>query len=47
MKNTKKIKVRNFVAKHSQHTGAGQHKQKFGKFISRARSKHLSQKVEL
>lgn len=31
----------NFVAKHIKKCGSGVHKAKFGKLISRARSKHL------
>lgn len=32
-------KQRNFVAKHAQHSGAGQHKDKTGPLASRARQK--------
>lgn len=37
-------KMRNFVAKHIKHCGAGQHKAKYGRFISRTRRKHLDNK---
>jgi len=40
------MKVNNFVAKHIKRSGTGQHKAKFGKNISRARSKHLNTKGE-
>ena len=43
MKQAKKMRpVRNLVLKNMQRTGAGQHKAKYGKFVSRARQKQLS-----
>jgi hypothetical protein len=39
MKQTKLLKVRNFVAKHMKTCGAGQHKDKTGTHASRARQK--------
>ncbi len=35
------MKINNWVAKHQKRCGAGQHKDKWGKFMSRARAKHL------
>ena len=38
----KQAKVRNWVAKNAKTSGTGQHRPKFGKFVSRARQKQLS-----
>lgn len=38
--------MRNFVAKNAQRSGAGAHKAKHGKKVSRARSKHNSVRGE-
>ena len=39
MKQAKQMKTRNYIAKNAPTTGAGVHKDKSGKFASRARNK--------